>query len=305
MPHPSRTVLGALVLGVSLLTLSGNAHGQFLGGWLPPQGSIRGTFALSAQQNTSWFCGEGRAHCETGERSVFSDLTSREESQTTSLNLRLQYTPWEFLSLSAELPWHQIRYERFIQSLPDPVDALDSRGIGDAFFTVRTGKVFGLWGTSAGYGLEVPTGDFTIDAFRVPLGQGTLNQVLFLELGRSLWPRNAYLEAGILGRFRGTYTSEDGVEAHWGNEFAWRLDGGWQFHKPWWIKVETKGYRSTGFSTNIPGEPQGDYRSVWVLFGSFQYERGGMLAEVWAQAPLAGRNTPADPTLGFSISVTH
>ena len=200
----------AVLFGVAVLFATEPVHAQFLGGWLPPEKSLRVTASVSAQHNDRWFCGEGRAHCQTGERAVFSDLTSREESRTTSFYLRLQATPWNFLGFSAEIPWHRIRYERYIASMSRPIDALDSNGVGDTYVTARAGRVFGMWGVTAGYGLELPTGDFTIDAFRVPLGQGTLNHVVFLEAGRSLWPAPAYLEAGLLGRFRGTYTTEDG-----------------------------------------------------------------------------------------------
>ncbi len=305
MPTPSTRCLAALGVLTGLLAQPTEAQGQFLGAWLLPQGSVRGTVALSHLNNEAWFCGDGRAHCDPGDRAVFSDLTHREQSRTTSLNFRLEYSPTGFLGLSGEIPWHSVNYERYIASRPLPIDALDATGIGDAFFTVRTGGTRDGWAGTAGYGIEIPTGDFTIDAFRVPLGQGTLNHVLYLELGRSLWPARAYVEAGVLARVRGTFTTDDGVEAHWGNELIWRVDGGWQFHAPWWIKFETKGFRSGGFSTNIPGEPKGDYRSIWVVFGSLQYELGGALAEIWLQAPVAGRNTPADPTVGFSISYTQ
>jgi hypothetical protein len=60
------------VLPLAVLALAGPpaVEAQFLGPWLPPARSVSAKLSAAYSDNTDWFCGESKSHCEPGERSA-------------------------------------------------------------------------------------------------------------------------------------------------------------------------------------------------------------------------------------------
>lgn len=293
-------MLGAVIL---LLT-AGRANAQFLGAWLPPERSLNAEVGVIYHNNSSWFCGDFQEHCEPGERDRFSELPVTEErSRTLSFYLKTEIVPWRFLGLYAEIPFHVLDYEAMSgSSLALP--PLESRGIGDLRLVARTGTTLGSWAFSGGYGITFPTGEFSIDAFIVPLGQGTQNHEFFAEVGKSLYPVPGYIQGGALYRIRNSFDvellGEKIGEVDWGDEFSVYLQGGWNFTGPWWAKLETKVFKSRRWTTTFVNV-EGDFRSQWNILPAVFVEHWGAFWEIWATVPLAGRATPADPAFGLKV----
>ena len=290
-------------LGMVALALGGHAGfawAQFHGAWLPEPGVLIPEIDFIHQVNQQWFCGENRGHCEIGERDVASDLTTREESTTTSFYFKTEFSPRKHLSFKAEVPFHFLFYERYSgQTLAVP--PLDSSGPGDILLSVRTGTQRGLWAVSGGYGIEFPTGDFSPSTFIIPVGQGTRNHQFFAEIGRSLYPLSGYVQTGVLYRIREAFVSEFGVRTNWGNELYAKIEAGFRVHDPVWVKRNAKGMKSERFTTSIIGEPPGDFQSIWVLQPGVFASKGNLVGELWATIPMAGRNWPSDASLGVKI----
>lgn len=297
---PVTTVLFALAMS---LCVQGLAEAQFRGAWLPDARTITAQIGASYSDTDDWFCGANLGHCTAGERGNLSDTIESENAQTSSLNFKVEVTPLEWLSLDAQLPFHDLNYEKFFGGGPDNSLTLDSRGVGDLRVGVRAGKRVGAWGFSGGYGIEFPTGDFDISANLIPVGQGTRNHELFLEVGRSLHPAPAYLEAGVLYRIREAFVNEFDVETDWGDEVHGRLGGGVNVAGPWWLKADLHGFKSGERTTNIPGEPSDQFRSSLALTPGVLYQLQGLgWLDAWLRFPLAGRNAPGDVSFGFAAT---
>lgn len=199
-----RDRVAAFFLGsaFALAVVPARAEAQFEGAWLPRAGTLTARLWLARQDNSEWFCGTDKSHCRPGERAVASELTEREQSNTSSGGIHLEGAVTDWLALGVDVPFHTISYARYIPGRQDPVDDLDTQGIGDVSASARIGSVYGPWGFSGGYRIGLPTGDFSISAFLVPVGQGSPAHDFFLELGRSFHPAPAYLEVGVLYRIR-------------------------------------------------------------------------------------------------------
>jgi len=299
------TTPGWLVGVILLVAVADRVDAQFLGAWLPPERSISGEIGIAYLNNQQWFCGDfnqgGAEACEPGEKGLISDTGTNsvfhEESRSLSTTFKAELTPWKHLSFKAELPFHKVRYESDgIFAFP----VIEDSGIGDLRLILRGGGLSGQWAYSGGYGLVLPTGEFTLNAFVLPIGQGTRNHDFFAELGRSLWPAPGYLQGGALYRIREPYEDEFGIEVDWGNEVSAYLQGGWNFTGPWWAKLETKVFKSERWKTTL--EPvEGDFRSAWDLTPAVFLKKWNAFFELWVRVPLAGRATPADPAIGFKV----
>jgi hypothetical protein len=224
----------------------------------------------------------------------------RESSRTWTILGQVEATPWPFLSFVVQVPFHDVQYTKWFDETTS--QEFSSSGVGDLRLGVRGGRTLGAWAVNGGYALQLPTGDFDISANLVPVGQGTRNHDLFVEGGRSLWPAPAYLEGGVLLRLREAYVNEFGIEIDWGDEIHGRLTGGYGLGS-WWLKMDVHAFRSGERTSSLPGEPTGQFRSRLEIVPGLVRDFGGRgWADLWVVVPLAGRNTPADPTVGVSLT---
>ena len=251
-------------------------------------------------ENGAWFCGPNLGQCKAGERGNLSDTIQSEKATTASLGFKTEFVPVTGVSVIAELPFHRLRYRKDFGD--GQVLLLQTDGVGDLRLAARAGLTAGSWGFAAGYALELPTGEFAVSAALAPVGSGTRNHDLFVEFGRSLWPAPLFAEAGVLVRLREAHTDEDAVMTDWGDELHARLHGGWNFSGPWTLQSSIHAFRSGARSTNVPGEPRDQFRSLLELVPGALLEAGAVRIEGWLNIPLAGRNTPSDPRVGISVT---
>jgi len=296
----SRHLLALILVGSALLGGAPHAQAQFKGAWLPDRPSLTIRMGIQYSATDAWFCGPGLAHCQAGERTLLNPLASSQESRLVTPTFELELVPVRGLDLIAFFPVHFLQFTETTAILPREISA---DGLGDITVMARAGVVTGNWAFSGGYGLEFPTGSFTTSAFEITVGRGTRNHLFLLEAGWSLYPKPAYLQAGLLVRLRETLENEFGVRIDWGNEVGGRLEAGFQPTPRLWLIALTEAMKSGVRRTNT-GEQQDQFQSLWSVAPKAAYRLGKDLwIDAWVVFPLAGRNMPADPALGTKLSV--
>lgn len=300
--HPRILILVSMILQVG--PLRGVALAQFQGAWISAAGTISTTVWVSHQRNSAWFCGQDRLDCRPGDRTEASPLARTEESRAVSSGVRVQASPTDWLDLSLDVPYHDVTYKKFADGVDDPTDDLEVRGIGDLRMTTRLGGRRGAWALSAGHALSIPTGNFSISAFLIPIGQGSVAHDAFLEAGRSLGAGGAALEAGVLYRLRKAYRHPAGFEVRWGNELHARLSGSGRVHGGVLARAEARTFVTARRTTDISGEPAGERRVLLEAVPGLSFSDNRMRVDAWLSIPVLGRNTPSDPTAGLAVTLS-
>jgi hypothetical protein len=269
---------------------------QLKGAWLPPDHSLTAKVGIRYSRTESWFCGNNLGHCEPGQRDRLNPLVERQSSRIVTSDLTVDLGLTQGIAVGAYVPYHDIRFDR---GFGPP---LESSGPGDASLTVRAGVSPGRWAASGGYSIELPIGPFTTNTEAIAIGRGTRNHVFLLEGGVSLWPRPGYVQLGVLYRLRETYTSRE-VSIDWGNELQGQLEGGWRIVGSSVLKLTVRGVKSQGRrDIGFPPPPEPEFRSFLEVVPGGLHQWSSGWVEAWISFPLAGRNMPADPYLGVSIT---
>jgi hypothetical protein len=186
----------------------------------------------------------------------------------------------------------------FDVSFDDLSDERQSTGLGDfriesRYNLVRDPLVFTVGGT-----IKFPTGEFINDAEIVPVGEGQYDFDVFGEVGRSLWPINAYVTGKLGYRFR-TENQETGVA--FGDEIVWRAEFGYRFSPRLSSKVLFRGlhgFEATSFGLTIDTLRR---QIVYIEPGVLLNLTPRHSIEVTVPVSLGGRNWPAGPVFNISF----
>ena len=182
----------------------------------------------------------------------------------------------------------------FSVSFDDLADDRTSTGLGDLRVEARYNVVSSPFVAAVGSTIKFPTGEFENDAEIVPVGEGQYDFDLFVEVGRSLWPKPGYVTGKLGYRWRAE-NQDTGIDH--GNEILWHVELGWQLHRRVWVKGLFRGLYgldSTTFDLVIESlRREVVYFQPGVTFAVT--ETSGI--EFTVPISLRGRNWPAGPVL--------
>ena len=188
----------------------------------------------------------------------------------------------------------KVQFSIFRISFDDFSDDRTSTGLGDLRLEARYNFVKSPLVAAVGGTIKFPTGEFVNDAEIVPVGEGQYDFDLFVEVGRSLWPKPGYVTGKMGYRWRAK-NQETGIDQ--GDELLWHIELGWQFHPRVTVKGLFRGLYgldSTSFDLIIESlRREVVYFQPGVTFAVT--EASGI--ELTVPISLRGRNWPAGPVL--------
>lgn len=186
----------------------------------------------------------------------------------------------------------------FFFSFDDLADDRSSAGFGDVRITVRARVLDAPIVVTAGATGKMPTGAFDNDAEVVPVGEGQWDYDGFLEVGRSFWPRRAYVTAlaGYRARTRNATSNIDP-----GDEFYWSAEVGHRIGEHLTVRARARGLHGRDATTfGIPTASlrrEAVYLSPGVVWDVG--DRWGV--DVSVPFTLRGRNWPSGSSLSFAL----
>lgn len=128
----------------------------------------------------------------------------------------------------------------FAISFDDFAGERESNGLGDLRLESRYNILDDPMVLTLGGAIKFPTGEFVNDAEIVPVGEGQYDFDVFAEVGRSLWPVNAYVTGKIGYRFR---SENKETNIGFGDEIIWRAEVGYRFNRRLSTKLLARGLR--------------------------------------------------------------
>ncbi len=288
-----RRALRGCLLALSLLvTAAPAAHAG--GPWTLPAGTLSLRATGSTERADEEFCG-GALACGTAGRGPFE----REgEWRMRALFVDADYGVSGALTLGASTSLQAARYA-------DSGGVRTTTGTGDLWIRAQYGLT--SWPVAAAVcaSVKAPTGRNPNDpttASLIPLSEGQWDGEITLALGKSLYPRPAYVLAESGFRARGTSHRGD-PPLNVGDEIPFRLEGGTMVTKHWGARMRLQGFAGLAGSAWF-----GDVglriapRRVLYAAPSLVWHQGGREMEITLAQAIAGRNYPATTTLRVSAS---
>ena len=193
----------------------------------------------------------------------------------------------------------KVQFPIFRISYDDLAADRTSTGPGDLRLEARYNFVKSPLVATVGGTIKFPTGEFVNDAEIVPVGEGQYDFDLFVEVGRSLWPKPGYVTGKIGYRWRAK-NEETGIDH--GDEIIWQIELGWHIHRRVMVKGLLRGLYgldSTTFGLVIDSlRREAVYFQPGVTFAIT--ETSGI--ELTVPISLRGRNWPAGPLVAILYS---
>ena len=283
----------ALLLAIAVLA-SASSSAWAGGPWTLPAGalSLRGTG--STERAHEEYCG-GLNDCGAASRVPF---TLDGQWRMRAVFLDADYGLTRRLTLGVSTSLQAARYE-------DLAGLRTTDGFGD--LSMRAQYSLTTWPVAAAVcaSVKAPTGKNPIDASTsalIPLSEGQWDGECTLAIGKSLYPKPAYVLVESGYRARST-SHRDDPPRNVGDEVPFRAEGGTMITKHWGARMRVQGFAGFagsayfgGVGLRIPA------RSIVYVAPSVVWHSGTREVEVTLAQAIAGRNYPVTTTLRVGAS---
>ncbi len=286
-------------LALTALCLAVSARVACAGGpWTLPAGALALRATGSTERAHQEFCG-GANDCGDAARVDFA-LAGQWRLRALFVDADYGWTPHITVGVTAS--GEAARYD-------DAAGLRTTTGPGDTSFRVQYGLT--TWPVAAALcaSVKAPTGRTPIDpasSALIPLSEGQWDGELTLAIGKSLYPKPAYvlLESGYRAR---TTSHRDDPPRNVGDEIPFRLEGGTMVSHALGVRMRVQGF------AGLPGSAHfGDVglripaRTILYAAPSVLWRHGESELEATLAQAIAGRSYPITTTfrLGASTRLT-
>ncbi len=215
------------------------------GAWTLPAGQLWAKASFLYQFTHDFYADTGAilpdgTVVEPGDRRPYDDGGA---SRQRVIFVDAEYGVTDRLTVGAQIPWKELRFD-------DRIETTKSWGAGDLKTALRYALLTGRDRLTIRTAVKWPTGRFSVEPGKIPLGENQADLETGLQWGRGLGRPMSWVgaEAGRRFRFR---DDENGIDP--GDEWFWWTEAGWGLDRRGrtGLKVYYQGARGDSESVNF------------------------------------------------------